>query len=230
MSSTGWLIGCSWGTCSRSCYDFATAFFLTACRIHFPGSVVRQPGEAAPGAVRSRRVGKAVLEAERSKLADMLPSEAPLPLGLVFGYGVLVSAGSLVFGFGVLAPAGSLPAVRVRSMFVGLAARPTWNSSISIQQGWWTTSFIRISSSVVALSFLPFLLASPTLRLFTEVSHIQSRSRDVRGWINSAHVRTFRFAGTPLLSTSGLYILKRWRLREPFEKLLLKYIQALEVY
>ena len=74
--------------------------------------MVRQPGEAAPGAVRSRRVGKAVLEAERSKLADMLPSEAPLPLGLVLGYGVLV-------------PAGSLPAVRVRSMFVGLAARPT---------------------------------------------------------------------------------------------------------
>ena len=84
----------------------------------------RQLDEAAPGAVRSTRVGKAVLEAERSKLADMLPLfEAPLPLGLVFGHGVLVSAGSLVFGFGVLVPAGSLPAVRARSMFVG-PARP----------------------------------------------------------------------------------------------------------
>lgn len=79
--------------------------------------MVRQPGEAAAsGAARSRRVDKpAVPEAGRSKLADKLPFEASLPLGVV----------SAVLGYGVLVPVGSLPAVRVRSMFVGLAARPT---------------------------------------------------------------------------------------------------------
>lgn len=78
--------------------------------------MVRQPGEAASGAVRSRQVDKAVPEAGRSKLADMLPFEASLPLGLV----------PAVLGYGVLVPAvGSLPAARVRSMSVGLAARPT---------------------------------------------------------------------------------------------------------
>ena len=76
--------------------------------------MVRQPGEAASGAARSRRVDKpAVPEAGRNKLADKLPFEASLPLGVV----------SAVLGYGVLVPVGSLPAVR--SMFVGLAARPT---------------------------------------------------------------------------------------------------------